>query len=225
MNNGVELKPCEKIEPLDDGCVIIQNERGYRFGSDAVALYKFARGSVSKDTRVLDLCSGSGVIGIMLAADKGCAVDGVEIDEDLCDMSVRSCALNGLNNVNFYNADIRTPLELDRVAYDIAVCNPPFFKANSKPSSIAPGANSELTVCFDDIAAAAQNYLKVGGSLCIVHTSTRLDEIMATLRARSLMPKELVINGNGKTFLLRAVRGGKAGMTVRVASDGQKENM
>lgn len=220
MNNGVELKPYEKIEPLDDGYVIIQNERGYRFGSDAVALYKFSRGFVGKDTRVLDMCSGSGVIGIMLAADRGCAVDGVEIDKDLCDMSVRSCALNGLNNVKFYNADIRTPLDLDSAAYDIVVCNPPFFKANSKPSEVAPGANSELTVCFDDIASAAQKHLKVGGSLCIVHTATRLDEIMESLRGQSLMPKELVINGNGKTFLLRAVRGGKAGMTVRV----EKEN-
>ena len=218
--NSVELKQYEKIEPLDNGYAIIQSERGYRFGSDAVALYKFARRFVKADARVLDLCSGSGVIGIMLAADKGCSVDGVEIDKELWDMSVRSCALNELCNVCFYNADIREP-ELPLGVYDAIVCNPPFYKKNSKPSAIAPNANSELTVCFEDIAAACKAHLKVGGSLCIVHTATRLDEIMVTLRAHSLMPKELVINGSGKTFLLRAVRGGKAGMTVSMS--GQEE--
>lgn len=219
---SVKLKQYENIEPLDNGYSIIQNERGYRFGSDAVSLYKFARAFVKENTRVLDLCSGSGVIGIMLAADKGCTVDGVEIDRDLWDMSVRSCSINGLSNVRFYNADIRAPLPLPTALYDIVVCNPPFFKADSKPSAIAPNANSELTVCFDQIAAAAKTHLKVGGAFCIVHTATRLDEIIVSLMAHSLMPKELVINGNGKTFLLRAVRGGKAGMTVSI-DDGKKE--
>ncbi|MDE7405778.1 MAG: methyltransferase [Clostridiales bacterium] len=206
----------EKAEPLGDGYYIIQSENGYRFGSDAVALAHYASGFVSKNSRVFDLCSGCGIIGIMLAISNGCTIDGAEIDGTLCDMSNRSCALNDLDDVKFVNADIRNADMFTAAGYDLVVCNPPYYKADSKPSSVAPQANSELTVNLADVISTAKRLLKVGGALCIVHISSRLDEVLIECNRNGLSPKELIVNPNGKTFMLRAVRGGKQGMTVKV---------
>lgn len=216
MTENIVLKPNEKIESLDEKHAIIQSADGYRFGSDAVALSKLASAHIKSTDRVFDLCSGCGIIGILVAIATGCSVDGAELDSELWDMSVRSCALNGLDNVNFFNLDIR---ELDRLsasAYNAVVCNPPYYKAQAKARKVAPTANSELTVTFTDVVKAAKRLLKVSGSLYLVHTASRLDEILSVCRNERLTPKELYINPNGKTFMLRAVLGGNDGLNVSV---------
>ncbi len=209
----------EVVEPLDDGKIIIQPKDGYRFGGDAVALFRFASAHIGSGDKVFDLCSGCGIVGILVAISTGAEVTGAEIDGALCDMSVRSAAANGLDGVKFFNADIRKASELPEVfmpkAYDAVVCNPPFFKADSRARKTAPSANSEITATFSDAVNAAAVVLKCGGELFVVHTASRLDEVLGTCSGSGLMPKELVINANGKTFLLRAVKGGRQGMTVR----------
>ena len=211
----IELKPDEKAEPLDGAHYIIQNETLYRFGSDAVALAKFAAEHISRTDRVFDLCSGCGIIGILIAIDRGCDVRGAEINETLWDMSARSCAMNKLNNVGFYNADIKNIKDAAKGnAFDAVVCNPPFYKAGSLPRKIAAGANSEMTVEFRDAAKAAKYLLKQNGDFFVVHTATRMDEVLSTCREYGLMPKELIINENCKTFMLRARKGGRSGLEV-----------
>ena len=210
----------EVAEPLDDTHAILQRKDCYRFGSDAVALAKFAGEYVRREQRVFDLCSGCGVVGILMAIEYGVSVVGAELDHTLCDMSVRSAAMNGLENAAFYNADIRDggsePFASGRGMFDAVTCNPPFYKTGSVPRLVYPQAASELTVTFDDVAARAAELLKVGGAFCLVHTSSRLDEVLCTCREHGLAPKNLKINENGKTFLLRAVKGGRAGMVVSV---------
>ena len=214
------IKAGEIAEPLDDNHAILQRKDCYRFGSDAVALAKFASEFVRREQRVFDLCSGCGIVGILIAIETGACVDGAELDRTLLDMSVRSAAMNGLDGVKFFNADVSSgisePFVSGRGMYDVAVCNPPFYKVGSVPRTVYPQAASELTVTFDDVAARAQELLKSGGTFCLVHTSSRLDEVLCTCREHGLAPKNLIVNENGKTFLLRAVKGGKAGMTVAV---------
>lgn len=214
----VPLGANEKIEPLDDGYGIIQSSALYRFGTDAVALAKFASAHVSRGARVFDLCSGCGIVGILVAIATGAHVDGAELDGALCDMSVRSCAHNGLTDVRFYNADVRELrlADVGGVRYDTVVCNPPFYKRGTVPRKTAPAASCELTVEFADIVRAAKRLLVQHGEFCFVHTSARLDETLYTCRENGFTPKTLVMNANGKTFLLRCVRGGKPGMDVSV---------
>lgn len=212
----VILKSGERSEPLDGENYIIQSENGYRFGSDAVKLASFASARIGKTDRVYDLCSGCGVVGILLNIATGCSVRGAELDERLFDMSVRSCAYNGQSEVRFVNADVRDLTGIEpSAAFDAVVCNPPFYKADAKKRKTAPQANSELTVTFADVVRAAKHLLKAGGAFYIVHTLSRLDEVLRTCGDAALTPKNLVVNTNGKTFLLRCVRGGKLGLTVK----------
>lgn len=208
------LYACERAEPLDERNIIIQSENDYRFGSDSVSLYKFAERFLKGGERVFDLCSGCGIIGILLAI-AGYSVTGAEIDEAQWDRSVRSCAANGLYNVRFMRADIRS-LRLDGAPYDAVVCNPPFFKANSRASRIAPQANAEMSVTFSDVVGAAARLLRMGGQFFLVHTATRLDEVLCSCLRAGLTPKNLTLGRNCKTFMLRAVRGGKLGLKTEI---------
>jgi len=215
--DGLVLNGNEAAEPLDAEHVIIQPVNGYRFGADAVALAHFAAAGIKRGERVFDLCSGCGIVGMLVAIETGACVVGAEIDAALCDMSVRAARANGLE-AQFFNADIR---DLDngifvRGGSDAVTCNPPFFKADSKARAVAPSANSEITVVLDDVVRAASRLLRDGGAFYAVYTASRLDEMLCACAKYSLMPKTLEINGNGKTFLLRAVKGGRQGMSVSI---------
>lgn len=218
---AAEIRDGEVFEPLGDGYGILQRKDCYRFGGDAVMLAKFAAQYLRKDKAVFDLCSGCGIIGMLLAIETGARVFGAELDKTLFDMSNRSAALNGLGGVRFYNADVR---ELENEAFthrafDAVVCNPPFFKAQSKSRAVAPTANSELSVTFCDIVKAAEYLLKPNGEFFAVHTASRLDEIVCAVTDAGLTPKVLAVNSNGKTFMLRCVLGGKRGLTVKVVGN------
>ena len=224
------VKLGETAEPLGDGFYIIQRRDVYRFGSDAVALAKFASKDIRRGFDVLDLCSGCGVVGILVAIATGARVLGAELDETLFDMSVRSVKLNGLCDVRFVNADLREVKRFypnaengigpsrgaaeNRNRFSAVVCNPPYYRSDSKPSAISPAANSELTVAFRDVAETAANSLGQGGAAYFVHTAGRLDEVLCECRALGLTPKKLIVNVNGKTFMLKCVKGGKSGLTV-----------
>lgn len=206
----------EKAEPLGDGYYIIQQEDGYRFGSDAVGLAHFAGRNLTWQKNVLDLCSGCGIIGIMLAIKSGCHVTAVEIDEKLANMSSRSAKMNGINNFTLWMVDARNIGNHFDYRFDAVVCNPPYYKANSKKASVAPQANSEITITLCDVVAIAKRALKDKGALYMTHVTSRLDEVICCCRDNGLTVKELVINPNGKTFMLRAVRGGRQGMTLEI---------
>ena len=63
----IELKEGERVDNLHrDGFRIIQNEKLFCFGMDAVLLTGFAK--VREGENVLDLGTGTGIIPILLAA-------------------------------------------------------------------------------------------------------------------------------------------------------------
>ncbi len=209
----------EVIEPLGDGKYIIQPTDGYRFGSDSVALAKFASRFVERGATVVDICSGCGIVGILVALERQTRVLGAEIDARMVDMANRSADLNGID-AKFIRADVADIESLTdafgKRKADAAVCNPPYYKANGKPSKIAPNANSELTVDFEAAVAAAAALLKDKGELFVVFPTARLDEALSVLRAHALIPKDLIINANKKTFLVRCVSGGRDGLNVGI---------
>ena len=95
----VSLYPHEKTEDLQcKGLRLIQSSREYRFTTDAVLLANFCRDMTGK--KCVELCAGSGVISLLLAAKKRPShITAVELQPQLCDMMRRSVALNDLQEV------------------------------------------------------------------------------------------------------------------------------
>jgi ribosomal protein L3 glutamine methyltransferase len=81
--------------------------------------------------RVLDLCTGSGVIGLATAVHfRNVAVDLVDLSKDALELARSNVALHGLENrTRLYHGDLFAPLAKD-TRYDLIVSNPPYVTEN-----------------------------------------------------------------------------------------------
>ena len=126
---NVEIKDNERVDDLHrKGYVIIQDPKRFCFGIDAVILSGFAE--VKKGEKVMDLCTGTGIIPILLEAKtEGSHFTGLEIQEESAEMAARSVLLNDLGEkVTIDCGDLKNVDELYRAAsYDVVTVNPPYM--------------------------------------------------------------------------------------------------
>ena len=89
----------ERIDDLGiDNLKIIQNKDYFCFGIDSVLLANFV---VSNNNRnvIVDLCSGSGVIPVIISAKKKYSkIFGVELQDEMYDLLKRNISLNCLED-------------------------------------------------------------------------------------------------------------------------------
>ena len=194
----VKINSNESLEDLQcNGLFILQEKDGYRFTSDAVALANFVK--VKNDARVVDLCSGSGVIGILIGAKNKCKdITLVEIQESLADMSKRSIEYNEIDNITVVNMRLQGVYKkIGDNCFDVVVCNPPYKKSGTATmlndnESIAI-ARHEVEMNLEDIFVESNKLLKFGGELYLINKEERLTDMMVYARKYNLEPKELKI--------------------------------
>ncbi len=219
-----ELREGERIDELQrNGYRIIQNEKLFCFGMDAVLLSGFAK--VKEGERVLDLGTGTGIIPILLAAKTaGKHFTGLEISETSVDMARRSVALNGLEErLEIVRGDIKEAGELFAPAsFDVVTSNPPYMIGQHglvNPDVEKAAARHEILCTFEDVVRAAAKLVKSGGRFYLVHRPFRLAEIIRTLSDYHLEPKRMqlvypYVDREPNMVLIEAVRGGRPRMTV-----------
>ena len=220
----IELKAGERLDDLHrNGYRIIQNEKLFCFGMDAVLLSAFAQ--VKEGGQVLDLGTGTGVLPILLAAKTfGGHFTGLEISEYCVDMATRSVSLNKLDGrVAIVQGDIKKAGELFAPAsFDTVISNPPYMTARHGLVNLdleKAAARHELLCTLEDVVRAAAALLRVGGNFCMVHRPFRLAEIIRALSQYGLEPKRMRLvypyaDREPNMVLIEAVRGGKPRMTV-----------
>ena len=212
------------MEYLQNGLRLAQAEGLFRLGTDAMVLADFAR--VRRGQAVCDLCAGGGAVGFLLcAADSSLRVTAVELQAEACALMERTVRENGLGGrFTVLQADLRERGSLPPAgSFRAVVCNPPYFPVGAgftAKSEAQAVARTELCCTMDDMAAAAAWLLPEGGELWLVHRPERLAELCSVLRAHALEPKELRTvrhrpEAPAALILVRAVRGGKPGLTLR----------
>ena len=213
-----------KDERLDDlqfnNLFIIQNKQSYCFTSDAVALANFVRCGV-KDT-IVDLCSGSGVIGILAQAKTNAKhVYLVELQPSLADMSKRSVEYNKLKNVTVINKPLQGISKVIGNNFEVVVCNPPYKVSNtggvSEKQEIAICKN-EITVTLEEIVKEVNNLLKFGGRFFTVNKEDRLVDLLCLMRKYKIEPKVLKFiksEAGSSVVLVEGKKGGKAGVKIQ----------
>ena len=216
------LKNNERLDDLQiNNKFIIQNKDEYCFTSDAVQLANFAK--VKPNDRVVDLCSGSGVIGVLIQTKTDCKdITLVEIQEYMADMSRRSVEYN--NQQEFIKV-VNAPLQgihkqIGHGCYSVVVCNPPYKDCgvlNEKQSICI--AKHEIEVNLEEIIEEASKLLKFGGRLYLVNREERLTDILVYSRKYNIEPKILKILPSSKgdsIILVEGKKGGKSGIRIRL---------
>src|SRR5699024_12649925 len=104
----VELREDERIDRLmESGLDIIQSPSVFSFSLDALLLGNFAEVPRHNHAQIIDLCSGNGVVPLLLSSKTDSSIVGIELQERLVDMAERSIRLNTLENqINIIQGDL-----------------------------------------------------------------------------------------------------------------------
>lgn len=194
-----KLDYIEEDEIIDDlqlkGLKLIQKKQGFKFGIDAVLLSDFA--NVKKKFRVMDLCTGTGIIPFLIYGKYlPKEVLGLEIQQDMVEMAKRSILINNLQgNLNFINHDLK---DLDYLKslkrFDVVTVNPPYKLNNSgilNSLDKLAVARHEILCNLEDVIVAARTLLKDDGRLFMVHRPERLADIFCLMRKYRIEPKRV----------------------------------
>lgn len=186
-------------ETLDDlqlgGIHLIQKKEAFRFGVDAVLLANYAK--VKRGCRVIDLCSGTGIVPFIIAGKtEAKSITGIEIQKEMTDMASRSARYNKLESrINFINRDLKDLKYLSSLEKaDVVTVNPPYKLRNSgliNPDDKNAIARHEILCTFEDVVLASKAVLKHNGRLYIIHRPDRLVDILCTMRKHRIEPKQI----------------------------------
>lgn len=174
---------------------IIQKKEGFRFGVDAVLLGNFAE--IKRGDKVIDLCSGTGIIPFIIAGKKEPEkIIGLEIQEEFVEMAGRSSSLNCLSGkVEFIRGDLKNFKLIESLGkFNAVTVNPPYKAAGSSLLSLNEKekiARFEIECNLDDVVKASKILLKDNGKLFMVHRPERMADIFETLRKYKIEPKKV----------------------------------
>lgn len=222
---SVELKENEAIDDLQcNGLKIIQNNKFFKYGIDAVLLSNFVKNK-KKDLKIVDFGTGTGIISVLLTAKIDVnKIYSIEIQEVIAEMAKRSVKLNNLEDkIEVLNVDLK---EADKYinanSIDIIVTNPPYKKDNSGLQNECEEkriSRHEIYCNIEDICKQAKKLLKDKGEIYIVHRCERLVDVICNLRKYNLEPKEIQyiqsnINVAPVLFLIKAVKNAKSFLKI-----------
>ncbi|MGE8207433.1 tRNA1(Val) (adenine(37)-N6)-methyltransferase [Heyndrickxia sp. NPDC080065] len=221
----VELRDDERLDYLlAENLRIIQSPSVFAFSLDAVLLARFAYLPIQKGN-IIDLCSGNGIVPLLISNRTKASITGIEIQERLYDMAVRSIHYNDLDKqIQMVHGDIKKiPETLGKGKFDVVTCNPPYFstppRSEKNVNEHFAIARHEILCTLEDVIMVSSKLLRQGGKAAFVHRPERLMDILTLMRKYRLEPKRLrfVYPKQGKeanTILVEGIKDGNRDLKV-----------
>lgn len=221
----MSTKMMNEFERKDDlqlgGLHIWQDKREFCFGVDAVLLSAFAE--IKRGETVLDLCSGNGIIPILLSGKtEAKEITALEINPVQVDLARRSIADNALSHVSIVEGDVKEAADIFHgKRFDVVTCNPPYMRDGGlqNPNRNKAIARHEILCTLDDVLRSAASLLRYGGRFYMVHRPDRLTDILTAMRRFKVEPKKLrMVHPNRESeanlILVEGIYGGGTFMHV-----------
>lgn len=168
---------------------------------DTEILVEQALKDIKKDSKVLDLCTGSGCIAIAVSKEANANVTAVDISEDALALAKENAELNKAE-IEFIQSDMFNGL-MDR-KFDVIISNPPYIKASEidgldkevkdfEPKLALDGGESGLDY-YKIIANECKKYLTENGKLFMEVGVTQAEEVKALFENENV---EIIKDLNG----------------------------
>ncbi len=212
---------------LDGRLRLLQPKAGHRAGLDAVMLA--AAVEVAGPAKVLDAGSGSGIVGLALAARcSEVSVTGIEIEPELASLAKENAKRNGLaDRVRLVCADLTAPhavleaLGLARESFDLIVSNPPYLEAGTSrvsPFPLQARASTMPEEGLDRWARCFATFARAGGVLYMIHRADQLKVILDALDGRfgglQIWPLHPRAGDAAHRLIIRGHKGSRAPMQL-----------
>lgn len=188
------MHPGERVDDLQLADLrILQKEKGFRFGMDAVLLADFTR--LEARECAADFGTGTGILPLLLAGrGRGAHIDAFEIQEEMADMAKRSVQLNGLAEritvhhlpVEYADAAVQTG------SLDVIICNPPYGTPGTtllNPNAALSTARHQTREGLHAWFSMAYRLLRGKGRFSMIYPAPRMLEVMEALQKARLEPK------------------------------------
>nr|WP_035426167.1 tRNA1(Val) (adenine(37)-N6)-methyltransferase [Halalkalibacterium ligniniphilum] len=219
----MQLHTDERVDYVAGGKLkVIQSPHVFSFSIDAVLLARFVHVPIQKGA-MLDLCSGNGIIPLILSERSKASIIGVEIQERLYDMAERNALLNKkTEQISFVHSDLNAlPNSIKGITYDVVTCNPPYFetvteKEKNQNLHLAI-ARHEMYCTLEDVIRVSSQLVKDKGKVALVHRPERLASMMTLMRHYKIEPKrvQFIHPKQGKDaniVLLEGIKASKPGL-------------
>ena len=201
------------MKRLDDvlnyGLKIYQDSDFFSFSIDSVVLGNYCNLKIS-DKKIIDLCTGNGIVPIILSKRYDKKIDCIEIQDKLLELAKDSFKENNIEDrINLFSGDINTFFTSDyNNYYDVVLCNPPYFNSsnikNVQSLSMEKRiARHEIKLTLNQLITCVKKILKNNG----------------TLNESNLIPKRLFfvhdnINTTATLVFIESRMNGKPGLFV-----------
>jgi len=140
-------------------------------GPDSYLLFRYMTSAKRlAGKQVLDLCTGSGVIGICSAAE-GATVVSTDLSEKALKIAKLNFSLNGLTStIKLKKEELNNTLKKENDSYDVIACNPPFVASPDIYKSViyAKGSGEDGLEYLRQILNKGSRILKPSGMIALV---------------------------------------------------------
>lgn len=186
----------ERIDYLSKKSKIIQYEDYYSVSTDTFLLADFTKISKSSKKRIMELCSGSGAISILLREKSNAEIHLMDIQDDLIELAKKNIELNNMENIYAQKIDIKEIQNFYKPSsFDYVVCNPPYFPVDTMPNLKDKNNHSisrhEILCDLNDVLKSIKYLLKQNGKFFMVHRTYRLLDIINTCQQHKLAVKRI----------------------------------
>ena len=196
---------------------LFQLKDGYRYNSDSLFLWDFARKNCSfkASQSLLDVGCGCGILGLLLARDFNCALSCIDIQSQNCELAQMNAQANDIKasiicadffkdweSGNFripsnFDENFRIPSDFDgnfRIpnSFERIICNPPFYDFGGENKNAHK--NTSRNASSFDISAFASKCSKLlapKGELVLCYDARLVDRLLQALLEAGLKPIKL----------------------------------
>lgn len=213
---------------LDGRLKLLQPEKGYRAGLDAVLLA--ASVPAREGERALEAGAGVGVASLCLASRvSGLEVAGIELQPELVRLASENIARNGFGDrVSIVEGDIGRSVRdlaamgLEPNGWHHVLANPPFHDPATSPAPPDAGkAQAHLTLGsdLDDWVRFACVMARPKGTVSFIHRADALADLLAAMAGHlggiEIFPLWPAAGKPASRVIIRGVRGSRAPLTLR----------